>query len=193
MDNITYKALESGNIQFLKTLCNGLMKFQAEGAVIRPDVMASMNFENRLVPDFENAKCKHIVVAYDENHPVGFAFATVTTVDAPAVTEKPAWAEEIDGVGFYPPDYAVPKTVGTFKLLYVDSAYRGLHIGAELSDRIMAWLKCHETVEDLWVFVANGNEAVGKFYERYGFRHSHAVFGGFVQAYCQTLKSDNTR
>ena len=183
MGSITYKDFQSGDIEFLRDLCNGLMKFQADHAVIKPEVMASMNFDNRLVPDFNNTKRKYIAVAYDGDKPVGFAFASVSNVTEEAVTTKPAWADDLDGIGFYPVDYNVPKTIGTYKLLYVNSDYRGLNIGGQLSDMIMTWLRGHDDVEDLWVFVANGNEIVGKFYEKLGFRFSHTVFGGFIEAY----------
>lgn len=53
----------------------------------------------------------------------------------------------------------------------------------------MAWLNSHEDVDDLWVYVANGNEIVGKLYEKYGFRLSHSVYDGFIYAYCQKNKS----
>lgn len=188
MPTITYKHFEQGSIDNLKALCNGLMAFQAEHAVIRPDVMASMNFDNRLVPDYENADRKFMVVAYDGETPVGFAFATVSTISEAHISAKPPWAESIDGIGFYPTDYPVPNTIGTFKLLFVNPDYRGLSIGITLSAFIMDWLKSHEDVHALWVFVANGNEQVAKLYEKLGFVHSHSVFGGFIEAYQQALK-----
>jgi hypothetical protein len=49
----------------------------------------------------------------------------------------------------------------------------------------MGWLKSQKDVEDLWVFVANGNESVGKLYETIGFQFSHSVFDGFILAYSQ--------
>lgn len=186
--NITYQQFESGDITFLKGLCDALMQFQGEQAKIKPEVMRSMNFENRLVPDFANAKRKHMVVAYDEDRPIGFAFGSVSTLGEEDLRAKPPWANDLGGLGFYPLNYSVPKTIGTFKLLFVDPAYRGKDIGLTLSEQLMEWLNSHEDVEDLWVFVANGNEIVGKFYEKLGFTYSHKVFGGFIEAYYQPLK-----
>ena len=188
MKNIIYRDMESGDITFLKDLCNGLMAFQAEHATIRPEIMAGMNFENRLVPDFENTERKYITVAFEKDIPVGFAFAAVGQINRQDLTGKPDWAKELQGQGFYPQDYEIPKIIGTFKLLFVDPNYRGYRIGINLSDRIMTWLKSQNDVEDLWVFVANGNEIVGKFYEKLGFVHSHAVFNGFIEAYTQSLE-----
>lgn len=187
MNKIIYKTFEQGDISNLKDLCNSLMQFQADHATILPEVMASMNFENRLVPDFNNTERKYMAVAYDGDHPVGFAFATVTDLSKEDMSGKPSWADSLTGTGFYPDNYEVPKTIGTYKLLYVDPSYRGLNIGGALSRYIMNWLTSHQDVEDLWVFVANGNEVVGKLYEKLGFHHSHRVWGGFIEAYKKKL------
>jgi GNAT superfamily N-acetyltransferase len=185
MDKITYTDFENGDISNLRNLCNDLMKFQADHAKIKPEVMASMNFENRLLPDFSHASRKYIAVAYDEDTPVGFAFASVSEVTEADINTKPIWAKDIDGVGFYPDDYGVPTIIGTYKLLFVNPNYRSLNIGRNLSQMIMKWLNSHGDIKDLWVFVANGNEKVAKFYEKYGFTHSHSVFNGFIEAYTQ--------
>ncbi|WP_407728464.1 GNAT family N-acetyltransferase (plasmid) [Priestia megaterium] len=188
MININYKIITTDNIDFLEELCNQLMRFQADHATIRPDIMASMNYNNRLKPEYANTLRKHMIVAYDEERPVGFAFATIENVTEENLKEKPGWAAELDGIGFYPENYEVPKTIGTFKILYVDDEYRNFSIGKQLSNMIMDWLNSHEDVDDLWVYVANGNEIVGKLYEKYGFRLSHSVFNGFINAYCQKKK-----
>lgn len=185
MSNINYKVVTADNIDFLEGLCNQLMKFQADHAKIRADIMASMNYNNRLKPEYANTLRKRLVVVYDEERPVGFAFATVGRVTEEILKAKPGWASELNGIGFYPENYEVPRTIGTFKILYVENEYRGLNIGRQLSNMIMAWLSSHEDVDDLWVYVANGNEAVGKLYEKYGFRLSHSVFNGFIYAYYQ--------
>lgn len=185
MVNINYKIVTTDNIDFLEGLCNKLMKFQADHAKIRADIMASMNYNNRLKPEYASTPRKYLVVAYDEERPVGFAFSAIGSVTEEDLKRKPGWASELNGIGFYPENYEVPKTIGTFKILYVDDEYRGLNIGRQLSDMGMAWLNSHEDVDDLWVYVANGNEIVGKLYEKYGFRLSHSVYNGFIYAYCQ--------
>lgn len=185
MIKIKYKVITTDNIDFLEGLCNQLMKFQADHARIRADIMASMNYNNRLKLEYANTQRKHLVVAYDKEKPVGFAFATIGSVTEENLKGKPGWASDLNGIGFYPENYAVPNTIGTFKLLYVDNEYRNLNIGKQLSKMIMAWLNSHEDVDDLWVYVANGNEIVGKLYEKYGFRLSHSVFNGFIDAYYQ--------
>ena len=167
----------------LKELCNRLMAFQAEKAQIKPEVMKSMNFENRLQPDFEEAEKKYITVAWEGDKPVGFAFAMIEDLEENNLSRKPSWAEDLDGLGFYPADYEAPKKIGTFKLLFVMPEYRGLDIGGELCRKTMGWLENQKDVDDLWVYVANGNEDVGRLYEKIGFTFSHTVYGGFIQAY----------
>jgi len=185
MKNIRYEEFSEGNIEFLRDLVNDLMRFQAEHATIRQEVMASMNFDNRLNVEYGTLDRKNMVVAYDDEKPVGFAFAAVSRINEETKSTKPSWAAELGGLGFYPDDYKVPKNIGTFKLLFVNPEYRGENIGLELSTRTMHWLNSQKEVEDLWVFVANGNEAVGHFYEKFGFQFSHKVFNGFIEAYCQ--------
>ncbi len=189
MSKIIYKDFEDGDISNLKDLCNALMRFQAEHARIKPEVMAGMNFDNRFAPDYASASRKYIAVAYNKDTPVGFAFASVSDLIEDDILKKPDWAEDIEGVGFYPEDYDVPTTIGTYKLLYVDSNYRGLSIGEDLSQMIMKWLNSHDDVRDLWVFVANGNEEVARFYEKFGFNHNHSVFNGFIEAYKLGIRS----
>lgn len=185
MGEIRYQVIQSEDIDFLEALCNGLMRFQAERSHIRPDVMGSMNYQNRLKPEYAATRRKHLVVAYDGETPVGFAFGTAMEVTAEAMTAKPAWAEALGGLGFYPEGYTVPQTVGVFKLLYVQEAYRGTGMGKQLSDSVMTWLGSQTDATDLWVYVANGNEGVGRFYETYGFTFSHRVYNGFIEAYCR--------
>ncbi len=183
MPKITYTEFEDGNINFLSDLCNDLMRFQAGKATIKPEVMQSMNFHNRLVPDFQSSFRKYIAVAWDIKEPV--AFALVSNLDESSIKDRPEWADSLSGIGVYPEKYLVPKRIGTYKLLYVKPEYQGLRISKELNTRIMSWLNGQNDVEDLWVFVANGNESVGKLYEKIGFRFSHSVFNGFILAYCQ--------
>lgn len=185
MKKIEYRELGSADIEAVRGMCESLMKFQAEKAKVRQGVLANMNFENRFLPDYDAALRKSVIVAYDGDIPAGFSFSTITDVTELNIKVRPTWSSDLDGNGFYPEDYVVPKRIGTFKLLFVDTSYRGLDIGRHLSERSMNWLKSSDDVEELWVFVANGNEQVGSFYEKYGFKLSHSVFNGFIYAYHQ--------
>lgn len=186
--NVEYRVIKDENIDFLKDLCNGLMKFQADHATIRPEIMGSMNYENRLKPEYASAERKFIITAYDGERPIGFAFATVTTVTEDMMKMKPSWAEETGGFGFYPDGYETPRTVGTFKILFLEETYRKGGVGKVLTEKTMEWLESQPDVKDLWVYVANGNEVVGKLYEKYGFCVSHEVFNGFIHAYMKNIR-----
>lgn len=187
MKNIEYREPGADNIDSVREMCNKLMQYQAQIARQRQDVLNSMSFENRFVPDYQSALRTSVIVAYEDKVPAGFSFATVTDITESNVNARPPWASKLGGLGFYPEQYAVPKRIGTFKLLYVDPNYRGLNIGFELSRLTMNWLCSNHDVEALWVFVANGNEQVGKFYEKLHFTFSHRVFDGFIYAYHQKI------
>lgn len=178
---ITYKEFSKGNVYEVKDLCNALMEYQAKNATISPDIMASMNFKNRLLPEFENTKDKLMIIAYDNDIPVGFGFATFSKINESDITQKPAWTKSLKGEGFYPKGY-LGRDIGTFKLLYVNPKFRGLDIGKNICEKIMTWLKSKKS-DNLWVYVANGNEKVGKLYEKLGFKYSHSVYSGFIHAY----------
>ena len=177
----TYKEFSDGDVTEVRGLCNALMAFQAKHATILPEVMGSMNFENRLLPEFQTIEDKTMVIAYVKDIPVGFGFATCTLLCEAELNQKPSWADSLSGQGFYPKGY-LSRKIGTFKLLYVNPDFRGMKIGENICNKIMTWLNSKEA-DDLWVFVANGNEGVGKLYEKLGFNYSHSVYNGFIQAY----------
>jgi GNAT superfamily N-acetyltransferase len=183
---IIYKEFKGDNVDFLKALVNELMLFQGDHAKIHPKIMSSMNYDNRLKTEYKGSDKEHMLVAYVNEKPIGFAYGTISEVIKDHLTMKPSWAKDLEGNGFYPLDYDTPKLIGTFKLLYVAENYRGMDIGKHLSDDLMTWLRS-KNVKDLWVYVANGNEKVGNFYENYGFSFSHSVYGGFIDAYKQEL------
>lgn len=186
MPNIKYKIYKGGHVDFLEELVNKLMSFQAKHAKIHPEIMGSMNYSNRLKLEFKGSNNELMYIAYDNDLPIGFAYGAISEVTPENVNALPSVIANMGGHGFYPDDYEIPKSIGTFKLLFVDEKYRGLNIGKELSDYLMDWLRSSD-VEDLWVYVANGNEVVGKFYEKYGFTFSHSVCNGFIDAYRQKV------
>jgi GNAT superfamily N-acetyltransferase len=182
--NLEYRVINEDNIDFIAPLCNKLMAFQGAHAMIHPEIMNSMTYENRLKKEYKNTKQEHMIVVFHQNIPIGFAYGTIGQVTKETMRFRPDWAADFSGMGFYPDNYDCPKSIGTFKLLYVDEEYRGHQIGAKLTQLIMMWLRS-QPVDDLWVYVANGNEKVGQFYEKYGFKFSHQVFNGFIDAYTQ--------
>lgn len=184
--NITYRVFKGTDVDFLKELVNELMKFQADHATIHPEIMGSMNYSNRLKPEFKGSSNEHMLIAYDGETPIGFAYGNISEVTKENFMAVPSMIANLSGKKFYPENYQLPKSIGTFKLLYVKETYRGFSIGQQLTATLMDWLKSQD-VQDLWVYVANGNENVGKFYEKYGFHFSHSVCNGFIDAYVQEL------
>lgn len=59
-------------------------------------------------------------------------------------------------------------SVGEVDSLYLNSDYRGYGLGDELMERAIKWIDSNE-VKSIIIGVAEGNEEVLKFYERYGF------------------------
>lgn len=184
---ITYRDLSDGDIEICRDLCNALMQHQASKGIIHPEILGNMNFDNRLKPSFTSAGEKLLIVAFDDEAPIGYIFADVTTITEGSKAFRPAWKsllneEEAAGLGFFPADIEVPTKAGEINNLYVKPEYRGENIGKELTDRAMAWIKSHEDVHCAFVDVSNGNNAAS-FYEKYGFTYSHDVMGGIIKAY----------
>lgn len=44
----------------------------------------------------------------------------------------------------------------------------------------MEWLKQFDDVDDLFIYVSNGNEKALEFYKRKGFYVSHDILDGFI-------------
>ncbi|MGA3174028.1 MAG: GNAT family N-acetyltransferase [Syntrophorhabdales bacterium] len=65
---------------------------------------------------------------------------------------------------------------GEIDSIYVKASHRGQGIGHELMTRAMEWLRMHDCPE-IVICVAQGNEAVLSFYEKYGFSKRYTVMG----------------
>lgn len=186
--DIVYRDLSSGPVEACRDLCDKLMAYQAEKAVVGKEIIASMCFENRLKPSFENAAVRFLLVAYDGEKPVGYMFATVDTVTEESMNIPLSWMKLLppDSMGFYPPNFPTPTKVGCLNNLFLLPEYRGLGIGKELFERGLEWLRGAPDLEYWFLDMSNGNN-MAPFYEKYGFRHSHAVFGGIIEAYSQPV------
>lgn len=188
---ITYRDESQGDVTLIKDLCNQLMQYQADKTdnEFYRSILGSMNFENRMLPSFTATKEKQLLIAVDDDKLIGYVYLTVETlIKLPA--PRPGWAKDLpeNSHGLFPEWLEVPCRVGVFNNLYILPEYHGLSIGRELADRAMEWLKSRDDVNQLYVFVSHGNNAAA-FYEKCGFRYSHEVFGGLIQAYHQELPS----
>ena len=172
-DSITYRELAKEEAELCRELCNALMAHQASKGTKYPEILAAMNFDNRLAPAVAAAKKGRLLGAFDGEKLVGYLFAEVITATA--------------GQGFLPPWLECPAAVGEIVNLYVMPEYRGKGAAQSLMDQGMAWLESDPEVKNILVYVSNGNDPAG-FYARYGFRHCHEVLNGFITCYCKRVE-----
>ena len=187
MSKIEYRNLSAnGPVEVCRELSDRLYAHQAERGKIRKDVLAAMRFDTRLKPSFEEGGERFLLVAYDGDRPVGYVFANAWVMREEFLDARPGWAQDLpaDSQGFYPRWLPTPCKIADLNNLYVLPEYRGEHIGQTLAERALEWMRQVPEVRYLFVHVSNGNDA-GTFYEKLGFRHSHPVFNGFIEAYWQ--------
>ena len=68
------------------------------------------------------------------------------------------------------------KSKGEIDSIYVKASHRGQKIGHQLITRAMDWLRLHHCSE-IVLYVAEGNEKVLSFYEKYSFSKRYTVMG----------------
>lgn len=66
------------------------------------------------------------------------------------------------------------KNKGEIDSIYIKPDYRGQNIGSKLLERALKWLD-KLTIKEIDIYVAEGNEQVFNFYERFGFKHRSTV------------------
>lgn len=180
---IVYKDYTNKSVEVCRELCNELMAYQAKQAVIGKEFFEAMTFENRLNAAFNQATIKSLIVAFNEDTPVGYIFLTADTINEEAKNYRPDWIRRFsaDGNGLFPDWLKTPAKVATLNNLYISPEYRGHHIGKRLTEHGMNWLE-NSYADYFFVYVSNGNN-VAPFYEKLGFKFSHPVFGGLIDAY----------
>lgn len=189
MSEIQYRDLSAnGPVEVCRELSDRLYAHQAEMGKIDKDILGAMRFETRLKPSFESSGERLLLVAYDGEIPVGYIFANTSVMQKEFLNFRPPWAQSFsaDLEGFYPTWLPTPCKVADLNNLYVLPEYRGQHIGQELIQRAMDWMKSSPDVKYIFVHVSNGNNA-GTFYEKYGFRYCHKVLDGIIDAYYQEV------
>jgi ribosomal protein S18 acetylase RimI-like enzyme len=173
--NINYEIIHDSEIHRIKDLCNELMTYQKSKAEIHPEWFDNMNFESRLVPSVESAKENFLIIAKANNEIVGYAYSNIcpkTTYSGGFATLKP--------VDFFDFDSVKGEDVGCLSQFYIKDDYRSKGIGSTLFDRSMDWLKSFEEIDDIFIFVSNGNDNALKFYQSKGFKVSHDILEGFI-------------
>lgn len=168
--NIKYEFISEEKAELCRELCNELMVFQKSVAKIRTELSDPMCFETRMIPSIESSIHNYIVLAKDDDKPVGYVYSNIS----------PKEAYSNDFATFFSLSSIKRENVGCLSQFYIREDYRKMRIGSVLFDMSMDWLNRFENVDDYFVFVSNGNDNALEFYERKGFVYSHKIMDGFI-------------
>jgi GNAT superfamily N-acetyltransferase len=173
--SITYEIVSEGNASLIKDLVDELMAFQKSKAYIHKEFFDGMSFETRMPPALKSARENFIVAARDDGRLIGYAYSTV----APKEIYSDNFAT-LKCHAFFDFDSVKTEDVGCLSQFYIKEEYRCRGIGSELFERSMEWLRSHEAIKDIFIFVSNGNDNALKFYTGKGFKVSHDILDGFI-------------
>ena len=167
---IQYEVISEDNISCLKNLVNELMAYQKSKATIHPEFFDNMNFETRMIPSVNSAKYNYIVVAKDDDEIVGYVYSNISS--------KETYSN--DFATFFDLDSVNNEDVGCLSQFYIKEGYRSLGIGSFLFEKSKDWLRSFPSIDDLFIFVSNGNDEALKFYQGKSFKISHQILDGFI-------------
>jgi len=173
--SIHYEVISNDDIICIKDLCNELMDYQKSKAYIHPEWFDNMCFKTRMLPSVKSAKSNFIVVAKNDNEIVGFAYSNICAKE----TYSGGFAT-LEPVDFFDFDSVNSDDVGCLSQFYIKEDYRKTGIGTVLFEKCMDWLNSFKSIDDLFIFVSNGNHSALKFYQDKGFKISHDILGGFI-------------
>jgi len=173
--SIHYEVISDDNIICIKDLCNELMSYQKSKAYIHPEWFDNMCFETRLIPSVKSAKANFFIIAKDDNEIVGYAYSNI----CPKHAYSGGFAT-LDPVDFFDFDSVKCRDVGCFSQFYIKESYRKTGIGTVLFKECMDWLNSFKLINDLFIFVSNGNDNALKFYQNKGFKVSHQILDRFI-------------
>lgn len=183
---ITYEIINKDQIELCKDLCNELMAFQKEKAILAKEAFDNMNFDTRLKPSIEACDKYHVIIAKDNNSIIGYVFLSIEDTLNGDKSSIPEWApkakENEEVLAFYPNHIDYEQEVGCLNQLYLKENYRHLGIGNELLKQSLEWFKSYDNLKTIFVYISNGNQKALDFYLNNGFVYSHEVFSGFIQA-----------
>lgn len=173
--SIHYEVISDDSIIYLEDLCNELMAYQKSKSYIHPEFFDDMCFETRLIPSVKSAKANYIVAAKDDNEIVGYAYSTI----APKRMYSGGFAT-LNCDAFFDFDSVKTDDVGCLSQFYIKEDYRNIGIGTVMFKKSMDWLNSFKSINDLFIFVSNGNDNALKFYQGKGFKISHQILDGFI-------------
>jgi ribosomal protein S18 acetylase RimI-like enzyme len=184
MNAITLDVVNDGNIEPCRELCNELMAYQQRKAKLLPEIFDQMNFDTRMKASHQQAEASHVAIARKDSEPVGYIFSTIENVSLKDAN-IPEWASSIstgEMLGFFPNWEKLPERAGCVNNLYLRKECQGLRLGETMMGMAIEWFKSFADIEYVFVYISNGNDGALSFYKKYGFEHSHEVFGGFIHA-----------
>ena len=173
--NIQYESITVDQIDCIKDLCNDLMAFQKSKATIHPEFFDNMRFETRMLPSFESSKENYMLIAKDDDQVIGYAYSTI----APKTNYSGGFAT-LSCDAFFDFDSVKGEDVGCLSQFYLKDGYRGTGVGSELFEKSMNWLRSFQDIQDIFIFVSNGNNHALDFYMNKGFKFSHEILEGFI-------------
>jgi GNAT superfamily N-acetyltransferase len=173
--SIHYAVISNDQISCIKELCNELMAYQKSVAYLHTELFDGMNFETRMIPSVKSARANFLVVAKDEQEIVGYAYSNI----APKQIYTNDFAT-LQCDAFFDFDSVKTDDIGCLSQFYIRDGYRNLGIGSVLFEKSMEWLNSFKAINDLFIFVSNGNDHALKFYQAKGFKISHQILDGFI-------------
>jgi len=174
--SIRFEVISEEDIVRIKELCNELMAYQKSKAQIHPEWFDNMSFETRVLPSVRSAKANYIIAAVDEKDEiVGYAYSNIS----PKITYSGGFAT-LAPVDFFDFSSVKGEDVGCLSQFFIREGYRSQGMGSVLFDKSMEWLGSFKAIEDLFIFVSNGNDDALRFYQDKGFGVSHSILDGFI-------------
>lgn len=173
--SIHFEIVSENNITCIKDLCNDLMIYQKSKAHIHPEFFDNMSFETRMIPSMKSSKENYIVAAKDGDEFVGYAYSTI----APKRTYSGGFAT-LQCDAFFDFNSVKAEDVGCLSQFFIKEDYRNMSIGTTMFNMSMDWLNSIKEINDIFIFVSNGNDSALKFYEGKGFKISHQILDGFI-------------
>ncbi len=164
--DIIYKVITE-DIYCIKDLCNDLMNYQKSKSYIHSEWFDNMNFETRFIPSYNSVKENFLIIAYDEQEIIGYAYSNISskyTYSGGFATLKP--------VDFFDSNSGIGDDVGCLSQFYIKDGYRKGGVGTALFNSSIDWLNSRKSIKDIFIFVSNENNNALKFYLNKGFKKS---------------------
>lgn len=168
--SIYYEVVPDYNASCIRDLCNELMAYQKSKSTIHSELFNGMSFETRMIPSMESAKANYIMVAKDKDDIIGYVYSNISP--------KEVYSNEF--ATFFDLDSIKAKEVGCLSQFYIKENYRHMGIGSVLFQKSMDWLGSFDSIDDVFIYVSNGNDDALKFYQSKGFSITHQILDGFI-------------